>query len=96
MIRFTFQIAKKSNELLQFSAEELVALTSSDELNVKNEEIVFEAIMRWIEHDPERRKQHIVNLLKSIRLGLLSTQYFVEKVKVKLYNLFENILSNQQ
>lgn len=38
---------------------------------------------RWISHDVEGRKQHIVRLLKCIRLGLLSEQFFVEVVKVR-------------
>lgn len=62
----------------------MVEIISSDDLNVKNEEIVFECIIRWINHDLENRKQHISKLLRCIRLGLLSTQYFVETVKVSL------------
>ncbi len=71
MEHFT-DIATRSNELLMLS----------DDLNVKNEEIVFECIIRWINHDLENRKQHVAKLLRCIRLGLLSTQYFVETVKV--------------
>ena len=76
-------VAIKSNELLSLTIEQLVVLMSTDDLNVKNEEIVFDTILRWINHDPENRKQYIINLLKCVRLGLLSTQYFVEKVKVR-------------
>ena len=77
------QVSLQSNELLQLNVDELIELTASDDLNVKNEEIVFDTIVRWIDHDPEMRKDDIVPLLKSIRLGLLSTQFFVEKVKVR-------------
>ena len=38
-------------------------------------------VLKWINHDPEARKGHIVDLLKTIRLGLLDTQYFLEKVR---------------
>ncbi len=75
-------VATNSNELLELSSTALIELLSSDDLNVKNEELVFDAITRWISHDPEERKKYILELLKSVRLGLLSTQYFVEKVKV--------------
>jgi len=81
MEHFT-DIATKSNELLMLSDEAMVEIISSDDLNVKNEEIVFESIIRWINHDPTNRRQHIAKLLRCIRLGLLSTQYFVETVKV--------------
>ena len=81
MEHFT-DIASKSNEMLMMSDEAMVEIISSDDLNVKNEEIVFECIIRWIQHDMDKRKQHIAKLLRCIRLGLLSTQYFVETVKV--------------
>ena len=83
MEHFT-DIATKSNELLMLSDEAMVEIISSDDLNVKNEEIVFESIIRWINHDPNVRRQHIAKLLRCIRLGLLSTQYFVETVKVDM------------
>jgi len=83
MEHFT-DIASQSNELLMLSHDAMVEIISSDDLNVKNEEIVFESIIRWINHDPSTRRQHIAPLLRCIRLGLLSTQYFVETVKVTL------------
>ena len=86
------EIATKSNELLSMSVPGMVEIISSDELNVKNEELVFNAIVRWINHDKDHRKSHIVELLKCMRLGLLTTQYFVETVKVRVY-LIINTLS---
>ena len=55
-------------------------MLESDHLNVRNEELVFDAVCRWIDFDPERRRGHMARLLKTIRLGLLTTQFFVEKV----------------
>ena len=55
----------------------------SDHLNVRNEELVFDAVCRWIDFDPERRRSHMARLLKTIRLGLLTTQFFVEKVGLR-------------
>ncbi|XP_052791911.1 kelch-like protein 10 [Mya arenaria] len=78
-------ISKDSNEFLQLTCEELAEVLSRDELNVKNEEIVFDAVLRWIDYDPERRKSSIAKLMRAIRLGLLTTQYFVEKVKPHPY-----------
>ncbi|XP_041366387.1 kelch-like protein 10 [Gigantopelta aegis] len=74
-----------SNEFLQLEVEEVCEILGSDDLNVRNEELVFEAVLRWIDYDPDRRKGHIARLLRTIRLGLLTTQYFVEKVKVHPY-----------
>ena len=90
MEHFT-DIATKSNELLMLTDEAMVEIISSDDLNVKNEEIVFECIIRWIYHDIDKRKQHIAKLLRCIRLGLLSTQYFVETVKVSLESVTSHL-----
>nr|QTM97704.1 KLHL10 [Sinohyriopsis cumingii] len=84
MQNFT-DVYSNSNEYLQLTVDEVCSFLASDELNVKNEEIVFDAILRWIDYDPERRKNYIARLLKTIRLGLLTTQYFVEKVKTHPY-----------
>ena len=84
-------IALKSNELLALNLGMLRDLLASDELNVKNEEIVFDTILRWINHDPDNRKSQIVPLLQCVRLGLLSTQYFVEKVKVSKHYIIQYI-----
>lgn len=79
------EISTLSNEFLQLSTEELAEILSRDELNAKNEELVFDAVLRWIDYDPERRKGSIAKLLWYVRLGLLTTQYFVEKVKPHPY-----------
>lgn len=80
-----YQVSTLSNEYLQLSADELADILSRDELNVKNEELVFDSVLRWIDYDAERRKSSMAKLLRSIRLGLLTTQYFVEKVKPHPY-----------
>ncbi|XP_046575253.1 LOW QUALITY PROTEIN: kelch-like protein 10 [Haliotis rubra] len=88
-LRFLLQhigeVYSNSNEFLQLDVEEVCEILGSDDLNVKNEEIVFDAVLRWIDFDPEKRKCQIARLLKTIRLGLLTTQYFVEKVKSHPY-----------
>lgn len=75
------ELATKSNELLLLSEAELVELLSDDALNVNSEETVFEAALRWINHDAQHRRHCIHDLLKCVRLGRLSSEYFMEKVK---------------
>lgn len=79
------QIATKNDEYLDLELDEVVKMIASDELNVRNEEICFTAILRWIDHDAENRKQHIAKLLSAVRLGLLDANFFVEKVKCHPY-----------
>ncbi|XP_043194053.1 kelch-like protein 10 [Amphibalanus amphitrite] len=73
--------APDNEELLNLPADEMCEILGADNLNVKNEEVVWETMLNWIERDPQNRKQHIHKLMKQIRLGLLETSYFVEKVK---------------
>nr|XP_031847034.1 kelch-like protein 10 isoform X2 [Nomia melanderi] len=81
VMRHFVQVAQRSEEILNLPIDELTALTGADELNVKNEDTVWELVLKWINYDPQSRKGHIVDLMKNIRLGLLDTQFFLENVK---------------
>lgn len=84
MKNFT-NISRDSDELLTLSLKQFQEIINSDDLNVKSEEIVWETILRWIDNDAESRKHNVVVLMKCVRLGLLDTQYFLEKVKEHQY-----------
>jgi kelch-like protein 10 len=79
MLNFV-QILYQSDQLPELAPEELQAIIRSNELNVGFEELVWEAVVRWIDHDAENRKHHILELMKGVRLGLLDTQFLVDYV----------------
>jgi kelch-like protein 10 len=81
LMRNFIDVARESDELLDVPVDEVLEIFGNDELNVKNEEVVWEAAIRWIEHDPDKRQQHIFDLLRQVRTGLMETQYFMERVK---------------
>lgn len=70
-ILYNFEKIISQKEFLQLSVEELCDIFDHDELNVKTEAIVFEAICKWISHTPERRKKHIAILLPKVPVILL-------------------------
>lgn len=72
LLRNFEEIALKSEELIQMPMEELHAILNDDLLNVKDEYLVWECILRWVEHDRESRQIEIPKLLSSIRLGCLN------------------------
>uniref|UniRef100_A0A1B6C072 Kelch-like protein diablo n=1 Tax=Clastoptera arizonana TaxID=38151 RepID=A0A1B6C072_9HEMI len=74
-------IAKDSPELLSTSLEEFQEIISSPDLNVRNESIVWEVILTWIDQDMLGRREHLPKLMKNIRLGLMEWNYFLDKVK---------------
>ncbi|KAJ8669832.1 hypothetical protein QAD02_001091 [Eretmocerus hayati] len=85
ILRNFVEVAERNNDIVNLPLAEVTSLISDDELNVKNEETVWELVLRWINSDPDNRKQHIVEFMRNIRLGLLDTQFFLEKVKEHPY-----------
>ncbi|KAM4607414.1 kelch-like protein 10 [Polymixia lowei] len=75
------EMVRVSEEFLELSLQQLAGILGKDELNVKQEVVVFETVLRWITHLPEERKGHIAVLLPKVRLGLLTADYFMNNVK---------------
>ncbi|XP_040190639.1 uncharacterized protein LOC120922617 [Rana temporaria] len=44
---------------MDLTLEELQDLITKDELKVKTEDVVFEALMKWMERDPNHRRQYL-------------------------------------
>lgn len=74
LLRYFVAVATQSEEFLHLQLDELNSIILEDELNVKSEEVVWEAVLRWVNYEPDLRWQHTVKLMGSIRLGLLDTQ----------------------
>ncbi|XP_061580424.1 kelch-like protein 6 [Cololabis saira] len=68
-------------DFLQLPAESLEAILQRDSLDVKCEECVFEALMRWVRAQRDERFPLLARLLSHVRLPLLEPAYFVEKVE---------------
>lgn len=65
-----FEEVHVGEEFLHLSVQELAEILDSDELTVRWESTVFEAILRWITHKPEERHTHIAVLLSKVALVL--------------------------
>ncbi|XP_053508222.1 kelch-like protein 10 [Ictalurus furcatus] len=74
------KIVSLSEEYLDLTVEQLSKIIEKDELNVKQESVVFEAVLQWIKHAPWKRKAHIGVLLPKVRLGLLTHDYLMNNV----------------
>ncbi|XP_048857678.1 kelch-like protein 10 isoform X4 [Brienomyrus brachyistius] len=75
------EVAITSNEFLELTLEELCDIMERDELNVREEDVVFHAILRWIEHEPATREAHISVLLPKVRMARMDPEYFMKIVK---------------
>ncbi|KAI3357286.1 hypothetical protein L3Q82_015732 [Scortum barcoo] len=80
MLKHFEEVATTSEEFLQLSQDELVKIIENDQLIVKKEKMVFEAILRWITFAPEERRGHISLLLSNVRLALMSPEYILENI----------------
>ncbi|XP_075535018.1 kelch-like protein 10 [Dermacentor variabilis] len=85
LMRNFIEVSERSEELLHLEIDEVEAIMSDENLNVIKEETVWKAVIRWIEFDPEHRKQYISRLFKCVRTGLVDTDFFIEKVKACKY-----------
>ncbi|XP_028279824.1 kelch-like protein 10 [Parambassis ranga] len=69
-----------SEEFLQLSAQDVSYIISSDKLNVRQEAAVFEAIIRWIAHEPQEREEYADLLLSKVRLSMMPKEYIKSHV----------------
>jgi hypothetical protein len=65
------QILQQIDEVLELLPDELQAAARTDYSNVKSEQVVWESILWWINHDRMSRKGNTVDLMKTVRLGQL-------------------------
>uniref|UniRef100_A0A7E4VEQ1 BTB domain-containing protein n=1 Tax=Panagrellus redivivus TaxID=6233 RepID=A0A7E4VEQ1_PANRE len=69
----------KCEEFLQLPTHILCEILSLDELDV-TEEHAFNAVMRWIEFDQEKRLPDLSKILEHVRLSLCSRHFLVHTV----------------
>ncbi|PVD26508.1 hypothetical protein C0Q70_14185 [Pomacea canaliculata] len=74
-IEKNFTQVSHTDEFLELSATQILDLLASDELNVEKEEVVWEALLSWVTHSSEIRRQHIGDLLAKVRLPLLPARF---------------------
>lgn len=75
-----FQEVMESEEFMLLPVGQLVDIIASDELNVRTEEQVFNAVMSWVKYNVAERRQHLPSVLQHVRLPLLSPKFLVGTV----------------
>jgi kelch-like protein 18 len=69
-----------TSEFLNLQSSELCDILSRDELNVDSEEQVYDALIRWIKNDEKNNSKFLFDLLKCVRLPLVTPIYLVENI----------------
>ena len=70
-----FQEVSQMAAFREMSETDLQDYIRSDELNVANENPVFEAVVTWVSHDVENRKPSFETLMEHVKLSHCSLQF---------------------
>ncbi|KFV62604.1 Kelch repeat and BTB domain-containing protein 12, partial [Dryobates pubescens] len=68
-------------EILEIEFQQLLTLIKSDDLNISREESILDLVLRWVKHSRKSRLEHLIELLKQVRLVLVSPSFLVEARK---------------
>jgi hypothetical protein len=68
-------------EILDIELHQFLTLIESDDLNVSREENILDLVLRWVNHNQELRAQHLVELLKQVRLELINPSFLRQVLK---------------
>ena len=84
--RLNFPDILRSEEYPSASLASMERILASDQLSVKSEEEVYDAIMTWLDQQPmpeedDRRNEYLPRLLATVRLPLLPLRYLTERVE---------------
>ncbi|KPP63751.1 kelch-like protein 35-like [Scleropages formosus] len=71
----------KHEEFLSLNKERLVELLSCEQLHVDREEVLVEAVLKWVRHEPNDRKGALKELLEQVRLPLVDPVFFINTLQ---------------
>lgn len=69
------------DEVLEVDFHQLMTMIVSDDLNVSREESILDLVLRWVNHDKNLRSEHLIDLLKEVRLLLVNPSFLREARK---------------
>ncbi|XP_035676021.1 kelch repeat and BTB domain-containing protein 2-like [Branchiostoma floridae] len=73
LIHRNFVEVASSEGFYSLSVNQLTEIISHDELDVKEETTVWEAVVRWVQYSREDRLHHLPSILTHIRFNLLTS-----------------------
>ena len=70
-----FKTVAFNAEFKALSCRELLEFIKNDDVNVEDEDIVFDAVLGWIRHDLDNRKTSMRTILEHVRLPYCTSNY---------------------
>ncbi|KAL9894345.1 kelch-like protein 17 [Glossina fuscipes fuscipes] len=75
-----FEKLTSSQDFLLLSLDEIEKLIQDEDLCVKSEKSVLQAVMNWIKYSPEKRNIHLGRLMNCVRLDSIDMQFIIDYV----------------
>ncbi|XP_075970308.1 kelch-like ECH-associated protein 1B isoform X2 [Anticarsia gemmatalis] len=75
-----FTQACQEEEFLQLTPQELICLIRKDELNVREEREVYQAVLNWVKYDEDRRYPRMEHILQAVRCQYLTPSFLKEQM----------------
>ena len=76
-----FSAVVEYDEFLDLSLDRLIIYVASDLIDVRTEETVYDAVMRWVHHDLDNRKLCLCTVLENVRLATVDVHYLEEVIE---------------
>ncbi|KAG7477867.1 hypothetical protein MATL_G00074130 [Megalops atlanticus] len=70
-----------NEEVLDLECHQLLSLIGSDDLNVSREESILDVVLRWVNRSPPERAPRLPELLRKVRLPLVSPDFLREALR---------------
>ena len=70
----------QNQEFLSLPADKLIELMSDDNIEVTQEEVVYEACLNWIKTELESRKKHLSEVMQCVRFANINSYYFCDRI----------------
>ncbi len=79
-----FSAVVEYDEFLELPIERLISYLASDLIDVRTEETVYDAALKWINNDLDDRRRHLCAVLENVRLATIDVHYLEEVVEKDL------------
>ncbi|KAI0226985.1 Kelch-like protein 25 [Lamellibrachia satsuma] len=81
-----FKTVALNEEFKELSCKELIEFIKDDDVNVEDEDVVFNAVLDWVRHDLNNRKSFLQTIIEHVRLPYCTSNY-LRHIDAK-YDLF--------
>lgn len=71
----------RGREFVDLDQPDVVArIVALEDLAITSEEQVYEGVLRWLQHDPGKRREHAATVLKNVRFPCMARDYLLHIV----------------